>query len=98
MTLPTQASTEQRYNEQSQNFPYWEKTKDLVDNYIDIILNYRQSGHPGGSRSKVYAFLSLMLSGAMRWDIRYPQKKFNDRFVLCGGHTHSFNLLHPGGF
>ncbi len=70
-----------------ENFPYWEKTKDLIDQLIDIILNYRQSGHPGGSRSKVHALLSLLLSGVMRWDIRNPEKKFADRFVLVGGHT-----------
>lgn len=68
-------------------FPQWEKTKDLIDQVIDIILNYRQSGHPGGSRSKVHALLSLMLSGAMRWDIRHPEKRFADRFVLAAGHT-----------
>ncbi|MCJ7520287.1 MAG: hypothetical protein MUO42_11535 [Anaerolineaceae bacterium] len=69
------------------DFAYWEKTKDLVDQLIDIILNYRQSGHPGGSRSKVHAFLTLLLSGAMRWDIRNPGKRFGDRFILSAGHT-----------
>ncbi|MCG8572036.1 MAG: transketolase [Spirochaetes bacterium] len=69
------------------NFAHWEKTKDLIDQFIDIILNYRQSGHPGGSRSKVHALLTLMLSGAMRWDIRHPEKKYNDKFVLGAGHT-----------
>ena len=68
-------------------FPYWEKTKDLIDQLIDMILNYRQSGHPGGSRSKVHALLSLLLSGAMRWDIRHPEKPFADRFILAAGHT-----------
>ena len=68
-------------------FPQWEKTKDLIDQTIDMILNYRQSGHPGGSRSKVHALVSLMLSGAMRWDIRHPEKRFADRFVLAAGHT-----------
>ena len=68
-------------------FPYWEKTKDIVDQVIDIILNYRQSGHPGGSRSKVHILLSTMLSGVMRWDIRQPDKRFADRFVLSAGHT-----------
>jgi len=68
-------------------FQYWEKTKDLVDQLIDIILNYRQSGHPGGSRSKAHILLSLMLSGAMRWDIRHPEKPFADRFILSAGHT-----------
>ena len=68
-------------------FPLWEKTKDIVDQLLDITLNYRQSGHPGGSRSKVHGFLATLLSGAMRWDIRHPEKRFGDRFVLIGGHT-----------
>lgn len=77
----------QKYAALSQDFPYWEKIKDLIDNTIDIILNYRQSGHPGGSRSKVHFLVSLLLSGEMRWDIRHPEKRFGDRFVLSGGHT-----------
>jgi transketolase len=68
-------------------FPHWEKTKDLIDNLLDVTLNYRQSGHPGGSRSKVHALVALLLSGAMRWDIRSPEKRFGDRFVLVAGHT-----------
>ncbi len=71
----------------SETFAHWEKTKDLVDQLIDIILNYRQSGHPGGSRSKVHALVATLLSGAMRWDIRHPEKRFGDRFILVGGHT-----------
>ncbi|HOV64566.1 MAG TPA: hypothetical protein PLG43_11865, partial [Spirochaetia bacterium] len=69
------------------HFQYWEKTKDIVDTLMDVMLNYRQSGHPGGSRSKMHAFLTTLLSGAMRWDIRYPEKRFADRFVLGAGHT-----------
>ena len=80
-------SIEEKLRELEPNFHYWEKTKDLIDQLIDIILNYRQSGHPGGSRSKVHAFLTLLLSGAMRWDIRNPGKKFGDRFILSAGHT-----------
>lgn len=68
-------------------FVYWEKTKDLVDQLIDLILNYRQSGHPGGSRSKVHALLVTLLSGVMRWDIRRPEKRFGDRLILVAGHT-----------
>ena len=68
-------------------FAHWEKTKDLVDEMIDLALNYRQSGHPGGSRSKVHMLLSLMLSGAMRWDVLQPWRPFADRFVLSAGHT-----------
>ena len=60
--------------------------KDVVDECIDLTLNYRQSGHPGGSRSKVHMFLAL-LSGAMRWDILRPWRRFGDRFVLSAGHT-----------
>ena len=78
---------EKRLSDLSDNFPYWEKAKDLIDQLIDITLNYRQSGHPGGSRSKVHMLLATLLSGAMRWDIRRPEKRFADRFILVGGHT-----------
>lgn len=83
----TPSSVEDRLTQLSAVFPYWEKTKDLIDNLLDITLNYRQSGHPGGSRSKVHALVTLLLSGAMRWDIRTPEKRFGDRFVLVAGHT-----------
>jgi transketolase len=85
--MPTAHNLQQELDELTKAFPHWEKTKDLVDQLIDIIVNYRQSGHPGGSRSKVHAFLTTLLSGVMRWDIRHPEKRFGDRFVLVGGHT-----------
>ncbi|HTW06679.1 MAG TPA: 1-deoxy-D-xylulose-5-phosphate synthase N-terminal domain-containing protein [Acidimicrobiales bacterium] len=69
------------------DFAHYEVLKDLVDECIDISLNYRQSGHPGGSRSKVHMLLSLVLSGAMRWDLRRPWLRLSDRFVLSAGHT-----------
>ena len=75
------------YEAQKTNFARWEIIKDVIDQQIDLMLNYRQSGHPGGSRSKVHYFVSLLLSGAMRWDIRHPEKRFGDRFVLVAGHT-----------
>src|SRR5208282_6268297 len=65
----------------------YEVLKDIVDECIDLSLNYRQSGHPGGSRSKVHLLLALLLSGGMRWDIRRPWLGFGDRFVLSAGHT-----------
>ena len=68
------------------SYKYWEITKDLIDQCIDITLNLSQSGHPGGSRSKVHGMLITLLSGAMRWDIRDPTKRFADRFVLVAGH------------
>ncbi len=78
---------EQRYQELSRYFGHWEKLKDLIDHLLDVMLNYRQSGHPGGSRSKVHALVVTLLSGVMRWDIRHPEKRFADRFVLGAGHT-----------
>ena len=75
------------YAEAERQFADWDVVKDVVDEMIDLSLNYRQSGHPGGSRSKVHLFLALLLSGAMRWDIRRPWRPFADRFVLSAGHT-----------
>ena len=69
------------------NFKYWESIKDMIDQHIDVMLNLSQSGHPGGSRSKVYALVSTLLSGAMSWDIRNPGKRFGDRFILSAGHA-----------
>jgi len=66
---------------------YWEKLGDAIDQLIDLMLNYRQSGHPGGSRSKMHMLLTLMLSGVMRYDLRFPEKRFGDRFILSAGHT-----------
>jgi transketolase len=66
---------------------YYEVVKDVIDECIDLSLNYRQSGHPGGSRSKVHLLTALLLSGAMRWDLRRPWLRFSDRFVLAAGHT-----------
>lgn len=80
-------SPEQRFLEVRIHFDRWEKIKDCTDQFIDIMLNYRQSGHPGGSRSKVHAFVAATLGGFMRWDIRRPEKPLSDRFILVAGHT-----------
>jgi len=69
----------------SAHFGHWKKTGDLIDQCIDLMLNLRQSGHPGGSRSKVPFLVSTTL-GAMRWDVRRPELPFGDRFVLVAGH------------
>lgn len=81
------ADSERLLGESRGSYPMWEFTKDLIDELIDLSLNYRQSGHPGGSRSKVHMLVALMLSGAMRWDILQPWRPFADRFVLSAGHT-----------
>jgi len=65
----------------------WETVKDLIDQNIDLMLNFRQSGHPGGSRSKVHVLVATLLGGHMRWDLRHPEKRFADRFILVAGHT-----------
>ncbi|MFH1726923.1 MAG: transketolase [Pseudomonadota bacterium] len=77
----------QKYEECAKHFDKWEIVKDCTDQVIDMALNLRQSGHPGGSRSKVHALVATLLSGAMKWDIRKPDKTFADRFILSGGHT-----------
>jgi transketolase len=81
------AEVQRLYTAAESDFARYEVVKDIVDECIDLSLNYRQSGHPGGSRSKVHALLALLLSGAMRWDIRRPWLRFGDRFVLAAGHT-----------
>ncbi len=81
------ASQEKKYAELSSHFGHWEKVKDLVDQNIDLMINFSQSGHPGGSRSKVHAFIALLLCGEYRWDIRHPEKAFGDRFILSAGHS-----------
>lgn len=66
-------------------YAHWNKIGDLIDQSIDLMLNLRQSGHPGGSRSKVPLLVATTL-GSMRWDIRRPELAFGDRFVLVAGH------------
>jgi transketolase len=81
-----QTATRSRTDALSVHFPRWQKTGDLVDQCIDLMLNLRQSGHPGGSRSKVPMLVASTLGAGMRWDIRHPEKPFGDRFVLVAGH------------
>lgn len=68
-------------------FSEWDSVQEITDQLIDLTLDFRQSGHPGGSRSKVHILVALTLSGLMRWDIRRPDKGSADRFVLAAGHT-----------
>jgi transketolase len=87
MTTIQQRTADRLYDEAVPSFERWDAVREIIDEAIDLALNYRQSGHPGGSRSKVHLFLALLLSGAMRWDIRRPWRPFADRFVLSAGHT-----------
>ena len=81
-----QTMTKPSFETLAPHFPHWEKTGDLIDQCIDLMLNLRQSGHPGGSRSKVPALVAMTLGAGMRWDIRRPELAFGDRFVLIAGH------------
>ena len=85
--MSSQEHVDRLYAKSEPEFGRWEVIQDVIDESIDLMLNHRQSGHPGGSRSKVHAFVALALSGAMRWDIRKPWRPFCDRFVLSAGHT-----------
>lgn len=68
------------------HFGQWQKIGDLIDQCIDLMLNLRQSGHPGGSRSKVPLMVASTLGAGMRWDVRRPELAFGDRAVLVAGH------------
>jgi transketolase len=87
MGVATEPQIDAGYRELERHFASWEKIKDCIDQNIDVFENYRQSGHPGGSRSKVHLLVALTLGGFMRWDIRHPEKRFGDRFILVAGHT-----------
>src|SRR5438270_5267753 len=87
MGVATEPQIDARYRDLERHFASWEKIKDCIDQNIDVFENYRQSGHPGGSRSKVHMLVALTLGGFMRWDIRAPEKRFGDRFILVAGHT-----------
>jgi transketolase len=87
MQVATDPRIGTHYRDLEQHFGHWEKIKDCIDQNIDVFENYRQSGHPGGSRSKVHLLVALTLGGFMRWDIRHPEHRFGDRFVLVAGHT-----------
>src|ERR1700729_2428660 len=86
-TLQNGSSLDELFGHAADLFQEWEVVKDIVDEMIDLSLNYRQSGHPGGSRSKVHMLVATLLSGAMRWDLLRPWRPFQDRFVLSAGHT-----------
>ncbi len=87
MDNTTEARVKEAYTELEPHFAQWETTKDIIDQLIHITVNLRQSGHPGGSLSKVHAFVVTLFSGIMRYDLRHPAKRFGDRFIFAGGHV-----------
>jgi transketolase len=87
MDTATESRVAASYAELEPHFAQWETVKDIIDQLIHITVNLRQSGHPGGSLSKVHAFVVTLLSGVMRYDLRHPAKRFGDRFIFAGGHV-----------
>ena len=85
--MPQTVMTKPTFEALSKNFKHWEVVGDLIDQMIDLTLNLRQSGHPGGSRSKVPMIVAGTLGAGMRFDIRRPEAAFGDRFVLVAGHA-----------
>ncbi len=85
--MPTSTTLAQpTFQALSRHFHHWEKTGDLIDQCIDLMLNLRQSGHPGGSRSKTPLLVASTLGAGMRFDVRRPELAFGDRAVLVAGH------------
>lgn len=82
-----QTITKPSYESLAKNFHHWEVVGDMIDQMLDLTLNLRQSGHPGGSRSKVPMMVANTLGAGMRWDIKRPEAAFGDRFVLIAGHA-----------
>jgi transketolase len=47
-------SVDRLYAAAEADFKHYDIVKDLIDELIDLQLNYREFGHPRGSRSKVH--------------------------------------------
>jgi transketolase len=66
-----------------------EKLKNLARIYRGLLsaaIEAAQSGHPGGSSSKVEQILSLMISGVFSFDFLDPKNTGRDRVVWSAGH------------
>ncbi len=83
---PSQTLSTPSFETLAPHFAHWQKVGDLIDQCIDLMLNLRQSGHPGGSRSKTPLLVASTLGAGMRWDVRRPELAFGDRAVLVAGH------------
>ncbi|MCX6736190.1 MAG: thiamine pyrophosphate-dependent enzyme [Candidatus Parcubacteria bacterium] len=77
-----------------------EKIKELcriTRGYVFTAIDSAKSGHPGGSSSKVEQLVTLLCSGAFRYDSLSPKNPGRDRLVWSAGHcsplAHSLNAL-----
>jgi hypothetical protein len=55
MHIPESNQSTTKTTHLAPQYAHWEKVKELIDQLLDLTPNSRQSGHPGGSRSKVYS-------------------------------------------
>ena len=87
MDYKMQEQLAKRYRELSAHFGHWEKTKDLIDQNIDIVLNYRQSGHPAGRAPRSHVLLATLLE--RRHALGHPPSREALRRPVRprGGHT-----------
>jgi transketolase len=58
----------------------------VVRGFAFTAVDAAQSGHPGGSSSKVEMVMALLLSGALRFDAVHPKHPGRDRVVWSAGH------------
>lgn len=62
------------------------KLAKILRGLIFAAVEAGQSGHPGGSSSKVEQFLAMTLSGVMAFDPLAPKNPGRDRLVWSAGH------------
>lgn len=58
----------------------------VVRGLLFTAVDAAQSGHPGGSTSKAEQVVTLLLSGALKFDARHPKHPGRDRVVWSAGH------------
>ncbi|MCX6738474.1 MAG: thiamine pyrophosphate-dependent enzyme [Candidatus Parcubacteria bacterium] len=73
------------------------KLCNTVRGLVFSTVDASKSGHPGGSSSKVEQLVTLLCSGAFRFDAKDPKNPGRDRLVWSAGHcsplAHSLNAL-----
>src|SRR5215471_1264540 len=58
----------------------------IVRGLLFAAVDAAQSGHPGGSSSKAEQVVTLLVSGALKFDACHPKHPGRDRVVWSAGH------------
>src|SRR5947209_10000677 len=58
----------------------------IVRGLLFAAVDAAQSGHPGGSSSKAEQLVTLLVSGALKFDAQHPKRAGRDRVVWSAGH------------